>query len=337
MPREPESILALRLGGIGEVLAVRPALLALRRRYAGARLALLAEEPACEVARDAVHEVISANLPFRAQGLRALLDPRLYAQSARLVERLLGRTWDLFLDFHHRFAWRHALKPVLVSMLSRAPRRVGFDKGRAGFFLTDSVPDPDDRHMARRPRALLAALGIPLPDAEPVLEVAPADRRWVADLGLQGPVIAVSPGSSDPVKRWPVGSFAETARRLASRGLVVVTGSADERALCSEIPGLNLAGRTTVGQLAALLERSSLLVATDSGPVHIAYAVGTPVVGLFLPRASRQWGSYRDTRRFRALFREGPGAGRGLTLPLITPDEVVASAQELLDAPPARP
>jgi ADP-heptose:LPS heptosyltransferase len=337
MSREPERILALRLGGIGEVLAVTPALRRVRERFPRARMTLLAEEPAGEVAGGIVDEVISVNAVYRAQRLGDLFGGRFLEQSCRLVRGLLRRSFDLFLDFHHRVAWRHAVKPAVVAALSRAPRRVGFDKGRAGFFLTDPVPDPDEGHMTLRSQRLLPALGITPSWEEPRLEVAEADRRWAAQLNLGSPLVAFSPGASASLKRWPVEGFAEVARRLARRATVVVTGSEAERELCARVPGLNLAGMTRVGQLAALLERCSLLVSTDSGPVHVAYAVGTPVVGIFLPRAFREWGSYRDARRIRALWREGPGAERGATLPLITPDEVVRAAEDLLDAPPARP
>lgn len=340
MPRDPESILVLRLGGIGEVLAVTPALRAVRERFPRAWIALLAERPAGEAAGGFVDDWIVADGPFRAAP-RDLLRPGLYAQALRLVERLARRRWDLLLDFHHLFAWRHAVKPLLVSLLSRAPRRVGF--GRA-FFLTDPVPDPDRLPMVERNGPFLAALGLELADARPVLRVAPADAEWIeallAGLDVAGPLIAVCPGSSRPVQRWGADRFREAAARLSAHGRVVMVGSASERALCEAAapPGaIHLAGRTSFGRLAALLARASLLVANDSGPLHMAYALGTPVVGLFRPGEVLRWGSYPETRRFRALTREGPGAESGATLPLIPVEDVVRAAEELLHAHPPRP
>ncbi len=335
MPREPENILVLRLGGIGEVLAITPALSAVRSRFGRAWITLLAERPACEMARGLVDEVVEANAPYRAAGMSSLLAPAFYVESARLFGRLLARKYDLFLDFHHLFGWRHSVKPALVSFLSRAPRRVGFGRG---FFLTDRVPDPDDRHMTERNRAFLEPLGIRIDDTRPSLSVAPADQEWVDNLlgalGLAGKrIVAVSPGSSRPVTRWGAERFRETAARLVGRGAVVVVGTDGERDLCGAVAagGVNLAGHTSVGRLAALLRHSALLVANDSGPLHMAYALGTPVVGIFRPREFRRWGSYADTRRFRAFYREGPGAEEGRTLPLITVDEIVSAAGKLLD------
>lgn len=341
MPRDPEHILVLRLGGIGEVLAITPALRAVRARFARAWITLLAETPASEVAREWVDEVVRADAPYRARRLSSLFSARLYAEGVRLVERLLRRKYDLFLDFHHLFAWRHAVKPFLVSLVARAPRRVGFG---AGFFLTDPVPDPDDRPMVDRNRAFLAPLGIGLEDPRPSLGVAEADREWVDSLlaaaGLAGKrLIAFGPGSSRSVTRWGAERFREAAARLVSRGTIVLVGTAEERGLCESVaPGaVNLAGHTTVGRLAALLRRCALLVSNDSGPFHMAYALGTPVVGIFRPGEVRRWGSYGEAGRFRALFREGPGAEEGRTLPLVTVDEVVSAAEALLDANPARP
>lgn len=342
MSRPPERVLALRLGGIGEVLAVTPTLRGIRRAFPQARITLLAERPAGEVARGWVDEIIGADAVFRARGPGALLDLRVLADGVRLIRRLLGRSFDLFLDFHHRFAWRHGLKPLLVAALARAPRRVGFGPG---MLLTHPLPDPDDRPMFERNRAFLEALGLPSHDVEPRLEIDPADQEWVdallAALDLPaGRIVAVAPGSSRPETRWGAERFRRAAERLARRGPVVVVGGADERELCAAAApsgAINLAGRTTVGRLAALLRRAAVLVANDSGPVHLAYAVGTPAVGIYRPGEVRRWGSYPDRRRFRALSREGPGAQQGATLPLIPVEEVVAAAEELLDANPPRP
>lgn len=323
MAREPESVLVLRLGGIGEVLAITPALQAVRRRFPRARITLLAERPAADVAVGLVDEILTANAPYRANGIRSLLRPDFYLESFRLAEDLLRRKFDLFLDFHHLFGWRQILKPLVVGLLSRAPRRVGFTNGGAGFFLTDPVPDPDDRPMAERSRALLCELGVELGDARPVLEAAPADREWAAP--YEG-AIAISPGSSRPVTRWGADRFAEVARRLSARAKIVVIGTKDERELCARIPGENLAGRTTLGQVIGLLERCSLLISNDSGPLHIACALGTPVIGIFRPLEYRRWGAYSD----RAFYREGPGAQNGETLNQITVDEVASAAEKML-------
>jgi len=184
--------------------------------------------------------------------------------------------------------------------------------------------------MMDRRAAMMAELGVDVRESRPIVPITDADRAWAASLGLEGPLVAVSPGASNSVKRWDVERFAEVALRLSSQAKVLVTGSREERSLCSRVPGLNLAGMMTLGQFAALLERCRVLVSNDSGPVHIAYGVGTPVVGIFLPRAYREWGSYPESDRFRALYRDGPGADRGRTLAGISVEEVVEAARSFL-------
>jgi ADP-heptose:LPS heptosyltransferase len=340
MPREPEAILALRLGGIGEILAVTPALRAVRERWPRARIALLAERGPGQAAAPWVDEIVAADAPYRARDGRSLLRPAFWCDSFALAERLFRTRWDLLLDFHHRFARRHALKPFLVAALSRARRRIGFGPG---FFLTDPVDDPDDRPMVERSRSLVAPLGIDLPDPKPEVRIAAADREWVDALleaaGLSGKrLILIAPGSSRPATRWPAAKFREAAVRLSRIGPLIAVGSHDERDLCGEaLPpgGVNLAGRTTLGRLAALLARGAVLVANDSGPMHLAVAAGTPTVGIFRPGERIRWGGYRS--RFRALWKDGPGAEEGRTLDLVGADEVAAAAEDLLGADPARP
>jgi ADP-heptose:LPS heptosyltransferase len=103
-----------------------------------------------------------------------------------------------------------------------------------------------------------------------------------------------------PTKRWPAASFAEVADRLQQEGCgaVVMIGGPDERADVAAMsgmmktPAIDLAGATTVGLLPALLSRASLLITNDSGPMHVAAAVGTPVVALFGPTSAVRTGPY---------------------------------------------
>ena len=104
------------------------------------------------------------------------------------------------------------------------------------------------------------------------------------------PIVCIAPGAAWLTKRWPADRFAVVARELAQRGWApVLIGSEDEAKLCRAVTersgatAIDLAGRTNVAELVALIERSGVLVANDSGPAHIAAAVGTPVVQIFGP------------------------------------------------------
>jgi ADP-heptose:LPS heptosyltransferase len=168
---------------------------------------------------------------------------------------------------------------------------------------------PTEEHEVRRHLLLMERLGVPsLPGDErlffPVTaaEEAAHDRRS-ATLGLRRRGYAVlHPGASSPSRRWPVESFAEVADTLHGDGLrVVVTGSAAERGLASELvrrsraPVLDLSGATDLAGLALLLRDSAVLVGNDTGTAHLATAMGARSVTIFQPGDPRRWG-HRSAR-----------------------------------------
>ena len=117
----------------------------------------------------------------------------------------------------------------------------------------------------------------------------------------QGPWIGVAPGAASDLKRWPSERFAEIAQRIhcAGYGRVVLLGEAKDR---MDVPGsLNLIGRTSLLDLAAVLKCCSLLLTNDSGPMHLAAAVGTPVVAIFGPSDARQYGPFGQGHRIVRL------------------------------------
>lgn len=193
-----------------------------------------------------------------------------------------------------------SLRAALAPALARIPVRVGFAAQGRSFLLTHPVRGWKPLRLAHRSAyvaALLAPLGVPAPAA--AWEFRPSDEafqfadRWLAAApgrraGL--PVVAFEPGGAYGVaKRWGEDRYAELARRLISTGTadVVLVGTNDSMPLHDRIvrgAGVRLleaAGATDLAQLAALLKRSALLVTNDTGPMHLAAAVGTPVLALF--------------------------------------------------------
>ncbi|MCP3979923.1 MAG: lipopolysaccharide heptosyltransferase II [bacterium] len=176
-----------------------------------------------------------------------------------------------------------------------AARRVGF-AGAPGRWAYDlRVVRRGERHAVRRYLELSRPLGGRPEIADPRPEMRPdASARDRVQEHLQAlggePYVCVAPGSVWGTKRWLPEGFGEVARALGREGArVVLVGSAAERELCRDVARaagssvLDLAGRTSVAELAALLECARLLVGNDSGPAHVASAVGTPVVTLFGP------------------------------------------------------
>lgn len=186
----------------------------------------------------------------------------------------------------------------LLVRASGAARRIGFEGAAGRFAYTDRVPWDGARHAVYRYLALAGPLGgdAERADPTPVLAVRRTAHEKVeallagAGIGSSDAILAIAPGSIWGTKRWMPEGFAEVARAAASLGLTpVLIGAPDEAHLCREIAAragsgtLVLAGTTGPADLVALLARARALVVNDSGPGHVASAVGTPVVAVFGP------------------------------------------------------
>ena len=190
-----------------------------------------------------------------------------------------------------------ALKMAAIFYCCGSRLKVGRNTEGRGFFLNRSVPESDfdvvpEVEFAAR---VVSLLGVEVADLAPDLVIPESDERAVDELleaeGLGNrPMLGVNPGAAWPSKLWPVERFAEVVNTLRDEfGCdVVVTGSPDERALAARLCELahgavNVAGRTSLKQLASLLGRTVLFVTNDTGPMHIAAAVGARLVAIFGP------------------------------------------------------
>ncbi|MCG8429821.1 MAG: glycosyltransferase family 9 protein, partial [Candidatus Omnitrophica bacterium] len=177
------------------------------------------------------------------------------------------------------------------------PRRVGYAR-KCGMLLTRRIAhtkQEGEKHELEYNFDLLEALGIHAGDRRLRVAVNPRAAAWAGErlreAGIRddAPVLAVHPAASCPSKIWPAERFAAVADELTVRHgfALVVVGGKGERAAVEAVtqrlhhPVCDLGGRTTVAQLTAVLQRARLLISNDSGPVHLACAVGTPVVSIF--------------------------------------------------------
>jgi heptosyltransferase-2 len=211
-----------------------------------------------------------------------------------------------------------------------AERRGSATDGRT-FLLTDPVP-PAQLDGVHRSAAYLALVRGERPGAAPLpcLEVTPAlTARWREVAGVAGtaPVVGIFPGGNASSRRWEPARFAELADRLARGGArVVVFGGPSERALAAQVAGttaLDVSGKTDLPLLAAALADCHLLVTNDSGPMHLAAAVGTPTVSLWGagdPAVTAPLGAGHELLRGAALpcmpcvKNECPRRGQGFVL-----------------------
>ena len=294
-----ERILIIRLGALGDVANVMPAVAGLRRARPDDHLAWLVEGgPAglVEIDRD-VDEVIV--FPRRRLS-RALRRPWLWPWVVREVWRFLRdlrlRGFDRVLDFQGH------LKSGMLSHATRCPWRAGFAKGHGKegnhYFQTVHV-EPPDHPVSRRERALrlvraLAPEVTPLPPNLRVgVENMQAVHAFLNGLG-DGPKVVLHPGASrfGSFKRWPAERFGQVAMTLAEEldAVVIVThGPAEDpatvqTALSSAQGRAVLAPDLNLPQLTGLLRGADLFIGADSGPLHIAALAGTPCVAIFGPK-----------------------------------------------------
>jgi lipopolysaccharide heptosyltransferase II len=288
-------MLGVRLDTIGDVLMTGPALRALRDSGARPHVTLLTSPAGAGAAElmPEVHETIAYEAPWmKASPERPDADA-----DRHMVDRLRGRRFDAAAIF--TVYSQSPLPAALLCLLADIPLRLAHCRERPYGLLTDHVPErePDElvRHEVRRQLDLVASVGARAADERLAVAVPKAERGRVrellAELGVdvRRPWAVVHPGASAPSRRYPAESWAEACRRLSGdHGLqLVLTGDASEAALVSEVErraGLgrrSLAGRLGLAGLAALLEAAPLLLAGNTGPVHLAAAVGTPVVDLY--------------------------------------------------------
>lgn len=301
-PFEPRRILLVQLDHLGDAVISTAVLPMLRKRYPQGSIEVLAGPWNRELfeAMDEVDRVhVSRANRFARCGRWAWPMATLYWGL-----RLRRRRFDLAIDLRGEFP--HAL----LLWLSGARRRVGWACGGGRFLLTDWAAYVPERPEVASRMALLAAAGIEPPEpaaCRPTFRPPEAARRAIrhrlAQLapvtGAPGPRIVIHPGAGTPAKMWPAQYWRTlVAELLASgHGPVFLVGSvSDCRAAAVVRRGMPPAavidwtGRWDIAHLGALLEQADLMIGADSGPGHLAAAVGTPVVSLFSGTNSpRQW------------------------------------------------
>lgn len=335
-----KKILVATKNWLGDAVCITPAIAAVKAAYPDATISVLAHPRCAEVftGNPAVHRV----LPYAGQrGAAGLLD--------------IARLWRLFAagQYDAVFLFHRSRSKAIIAALAGIRYRIGFNTKGRGVFLTHSVPEPAGMiHMADYHLALLAACGIAAAQRHSQFFVSNTDRERggviLADAGLQqGTRYAViNPGGNWERKRWPAANFARLADRIAQEfGVrIVITGGEKEQALAREIAGLMknapliAAGQTTLKTLAAIIEKAVLYIGNDSGPTHIAAALGTPLVAIFGPTSPVLTGP-AGSGSIVILRRDvgcavpcyAPVCARAACMEAVTADDVFARVRNILD------
>lgn len=306
----PRSVLLIRPDHLGDMLFLTPGLAALRQALPEARLTVLTGPWAADVLRGNPHvdAVLTCAFPgFERRPKTSPIAPyRLLATEAQK----LRSTYDtaLILRFDHWWgAWLAAAAGI--------PQRIGYAWSEVQPFLTQAVPYQANRHEVLQNATLLAALAPGIETSLPPTRfyVTEDDRAWAATwLAERGAtaerLVAIHPGAGAAVKQWPPSAWAEVGASLrAQQGVrILLTGGPGERDLAdivaANLPSaLNAAGQTTLGQLAALYERCALVLGSDSGPLHLAVAVGAATVHLYGPVSAVKFGPWGDPARQQVI------------------------------------
>jgi ADP-heptose:LPS heptosyltransferase len=283
---EPRNILVLDLGQLGDVVLSLPALAAIRKRFPQARITVAggsAAALAVEMSGSADRTLAIDRVSLRdGPKLRAL------AQLARLVGEVRRARYDLVIDLHS------LSESNLLALLSGARERVFAPRGGRSldFLATMRAPWEDrDKHQVDRYLDALVPLGVCGAPRIPRLPTGPADDEFVQRIfeergvASDAALVGLFPGASQPRRRWPLERFVELASRLEKSegaGIVVFLGP-EEAAVAGAVraafsrSALVLDG-LTLSQLASAAARLELFISNDSGPMHLAAAVGTPVL-----------------------------------------------------------
>ena len=339
-----KNILIIMMGGIGNMIFLTPALKALRRSLPSSSFCFLLGPYGAEKAIEGSGLIDKKIViePERNKGLSGY---------GKLIRELRKERFTLSITS----TGTNPVKSGLLCFLSGIKFRSGENVGGKGFFYNLRIPFDKDRHEVESNIQLVQSLGIEVKDRSLFVQRSEEDRNFAGDLftqhSLKGKsVIGIHPGSGvhqAGFKRWPKERFSRLADQLIGdlEAEVILFGGADEVELADEIKKMMrsepivMSGKTSLAQTAALIEKCRLFISNDSGLLHVASAVNTPVIGIFGPTNPKRTGLYSDSS---AVIRKELGCspcyqGKPVRcshlecLNLITVAEVFEEAQKRLE------
>ncbi len=301
---EPQRFLIVKPSSLGDIVHAMPAAAALRRGFPGSRIAWLVKKEWADIltGNPDIDEIIPVD--FSLGGILSV------------VAKLRRERFDTVIDM------QGLLRSSLIALISGASRRIGFARAREGarFWYTHRIVLPGDSttpwrllpvHAIDRNLALVGSLGVSMTPVSFHLPDLPGDRDKIEAMFLAQGIqkgqylVAVAPLDRSGIRSWPLDRFLDVASQLAQDHdvRIVVVGSPDQRWMVERFRSVvadqlvDLVGKTTLRQLGAVFRRVSVVLANDSAPMHIAGAVGTPVVALFGPTSSARGRPYGEGHR----------------------------------------
>ena len=348
--RQVHRVLCVRLDAMGDVLMTTPALRAAKRSDPRRHVTLLTSPSGAEAGRLSpdVDEVLVYDAPW----VKATEQRSASRSDHELIRRLRAQQFDAAVIF--TVYSQNPLPAAMMCYLADIPRRLAHCRENPYQLLTDWVPDPEPgvvRHEVQRQLDLVASVGWQSLDQGLRLSIPPraeeraARRLEVAGLRPERPWVVVHPGASAPSRRYSETAFAAVVRSLVrSHGWqVVLTGTRSEEPLLGRIrahagvPVISLGGCLSLAELAALIARAPMVVSNNTGPVHVAAAVGTPVVDVYA-LTNPQHTPWQVPSRVlyydvpcKSCYRSVCPEGHHRCLAGVPPERVVEAALELME------
>ncbi len=294
----PRRVCLIKPSALGDIVNALPVLSALRQRWPEAWIAWVVNHSFRGLLDG--HPALDEVIPYDRGGTKR--SPVGLARFTTFLHHLGRSGFDLTIDL------QGLLRSGIMALATGSKVRVGLADARegAGRFYTHLVPPPGARnavHAVDRLLTLAEVFGADVGDPRFVVPLGPEDRAWARTVlrDVPRPRLMLNLGASWKTKRWPPEHFAAIARRAyETRGAgLVAIGSAEDSPLVAElrgcldpIPLLDLCGRTTLRQVAALAAEADLVLSNDSGPLHLARAAGARVVGLYTCTSPQLHGPY---------------------------------------------
>ncbi len=278
---QPISILVRATNWIGDAIMTLPAVRTIRANFPRARVTVLAQPWVADIFRadPAVDEVMLYHKKTSHRGLAGMW---------RLSRELRARRFDLAILLQNAF------EAALLVRLAGVPAVAGFSRDARGLLLSHAVPVTREikaKHQVYYYQHLLSELGLTPAEDRLVLHLSAQDEAWAREFveKLPRPLIGLNPGAAyGPAKRWPAERYGEAARKLVDRlgGSVLVFGTTADTPAAATIAEqvgqvVDLTGKTTLAQAMALIGRCQAFITNDSGLMHVAAALNTPLVAIF--------------------------------------------------------
>jgi len=283
MGEEFNNILVIQTAFIGDAILTLPLVQVLKNKYPKSSIDIVVVPRTAEIFRN--HPALSEIIPYDKRGA----DKGIFGLW-RLYSKLKLKNYDLIIVPHR------SIRSAFLSSLLKPTISIGFDRSAGRFLLNKTVYYNPNAHEIERNLSLLDPLKLNVvakelpklyPSNQDILAVDSVLNNCLLDKNMK--LVAVAPGTIWNTKRWPSEKFASVCAKLVSDNVaIVLVGGKEDETLCKEVAELshaknifNLSGKLSLLQSAEVIRRSKVLISNDSAPMHLAVAVGTPVVAIF--------------------------------------------------------